>query len=171
MANIIGSVSFGGIDALGVPTNFNGDFEFDDAKTAANIATYVNALFDEFTLTSDAGWSTIAVTLYPTVNNPTTVNEDSIAERTGLLNFSQTGSRFKYGVDIESIAQSLIVDGKIDLNAGAISDFVDYIVAAHSGFVFISKAANALAALVDAVISFRKKRKLESRRSFEVPTP
>jgi len=170
MATIIGSVSFTGIDALGVPTNFNEDFTFDDAKTAAQISTYVNDLFDHFTPTSDAGWDKIAVTLYPVVNNPTTVNSDSIAERTGLLNFSQSGSRFKYGIDIESIAQSLIVDGKIDLGATAITNWTDYLVAAHSGFTLLSKAANALVALIDAVISFRKKRKLESRRSFEVPS-
>jgi len=170
MATIVGSVSFTGMDALGVPTNFNGDFTFDDTKTAAQISTYVNDLFDHFTPTSDAGWDKIAVTLYPTVNNVTTINSDSIAERTGLLNFSQSGSRFKYGVDTESIAQSLIVDGKIDLSAAAVADWTAYLVAAHSGFTFLSKAANALSALVDAVISFRKKRKLESRRSFEVPS-
>jgi len=170
VANIVGSVSFTGQDALGVPTNFNADIQFDDAKTAANISTYVNDLFDHFTPTSDAGWTSIAVTLYPVVNNPTTINPDSIAERTGLFNFSQATGRFKYGVDVESIAEALIVDGKIDLSATEITNWIDYLVAAHSGFVLISKAAQALTALIDALISFRKKRKLESRRSFEVPS-
>jgi len=170
MATVIASVSFTGQDALGVPANFNEDFTFDDTKTVAQVNTYVNDLFDHFTPTSDAGWTAISWTMYPTVNNPTSINSDSIVERTGLLNFSQSGSRFKYGIDIESIAQSLIVDGKIDLGATAITNWTDYLVAAHSGFTLLSKAANALVALIDAVISFRKKRKLESRRSFEVPS-
>jgi len=170
LATIIGSVSFTGQDALGVPTNFNADISFDDTKTAANISTYVNDLFDHFTPTSDAGWDSIAVTLYPTVNNPTSVGPDSIAERTGLFNFSQAAGRFKYGVDVESIAESLLVNGKIDLTATEITNWVDYLVAAHTGFTLISKAAQALVALIDALISFRKKRKLESRRSFEVPS-
>jgi len=170
MATVIGSLSFTGQDALGVPTNYNQDFTFDDAKTAAQIATFANDAFDHFTPTSDAGWTKIAVTLYPVVNNPTTIGPDSIAERTGLFNFSQASGRFKYGVDVESIAETLLVDGKINLSATEISNWVDYLVAAHSGFTLISKAALALVALIDALISFRKKRKLESRRSFEVPS-
>lgn len=169
MATIIGSLSFGGVDALGVPTNYNQDFSFDDAKTAAQIATFANDAFDHFTGASDAGWTSIAVTLYPAVNNPTTAVAGSEAERTGLFNFSQASGRFKYGVDVESIVQTAIVDGKINLADTNISNWVDYLTAAHSGFVLISKAALALSALVDALISFRKKRKLESRRSFEVP--
>jgi len=168
MANIIGSVSFTGVDSLGVPTNFNADIQFDDAKTAANISTYVNDLLDHFTPTSDAGWDKIAVTLYPVVNNPTTAVAGSEAERTGLFNFSQASGRFKYGIDVESIAQTLITDGKIDLTATEVTNWIAYLTAAHSGFVLISKAALALSALVDALISFRKKRSLESRRSFEV---
>jgi hypothetical protein len=170
MATIVGSLSFTGQDALGVPTNYNQDFSFDDAKTAAQIATFANDAFDHFTPTSDAGWTGIAVTLYPVTNNPTSIGADSIAERTGLFNFSQATGRFKYGVDVESIAESLIVNGKIDLSATEISNWIDYLVAAHSGFTLLSKAAQALVALIDALISFRKKRKLESRRSFEVPS-
>jgi len=167
MAEIIASLSFSGFDALGVPTNFNIDFEADDTKTLAQVATWANDTFDHFTPTSDAGWGGIGIHLYPVVNNPTDPQTTSIAERTGLFNFSQAAGRFKYGSDIESIASDLIVNGKIDLTATEVTNWVDYVVAAHSGFILISKAANALVGLLDAIISFRKKRKLESRRSFE----
>lgn len=169
MATIVGSLSFTGEDSLGVPTNYNQDFSFDDAKTAANISTFANDAFDHFTPTSDAAWTKIAVTLYPVVNNPTTALGGSEAERVGLFNLSQASGRFKYGVPTESIAQTLITNGKIDLSASAVTNWIAYLTAAHSGFTLISKAALALVALIDALISFRKKRKLEERRSFEIP--
>ena len=91
-------------------------------------------------------------------------------ERGGLFNWSQTGSIYKEGALIPAIADSLVVNGKIDLTKAAYTAWKAFLLATTDTVDFVSKYGNTLLTILDVLLTFRKRRKLENHRSFEVPT-
>lgn len=102
--------------------------------------------------------------------DPTSVKSDPVAgsdiTQTGTFNFTQSGNPYLQGVVLPSIADSKVVGGKIDLTDTDVNNLVDFITTAHTAITIVGRVFSALVALVDALFSFRKRRKAISRRSF-----
>jgi hypothetical protein len=170
MATIFGHVSLQLLDALGVTVSAPFYTNIDDTKTIAQLMTQAGNLASAVDPVTDSQITQISVQIIGTIPGGLKTSPAATAEneRTGLLNFSQTGSPYKYGVDIPAIADSKIVNGKIDLTDGDITFLITLLTSAGTVFSYVSTAIKTLVRLIDALLSFRKHRKAESRRSFEV---
>lgn len=166
MANIRGSYSVSLVDYLGVPASFLIFWEGADTLTLADLET----VFNNFNtlLQNVAGGKGLKTTISfdgPTAGwsgDPVAGDE---AEKTGLFNYSQTGSTYRYGIDVPTIREDVIVDGKIDQTNSSVTAFEAWFTAAHSGVTPKSAYNLVLAALRDTLITFRKRRKAENHRS------
>lgn len=171
MANITGLLSFTIKDALGVETSLPLYIETSDANTLAHCIADATTSQDKLDATIDG--QIIDCTLK--FNVPLDVGVIKSApvataevERNALANFSQVGFKYKQGFAIPTIADSLIVNGKVDLTPGnAFMLLVGWLISGGTYLKFTSKFINALVALLDVVISFRKHRKRETAVSFE----
>lgn len=110
----------------------------------------------EVVFVRDAGWKSAP-------------DAGSRVEQTGLFNYGNATTKYKYGVDVPGLADDKISAGKIDLADTDIANFVTKLITSFTGGVFTNTSQYVLAALLDAAITFRKRRKQLSRSSFEVP--
>jgi hypothetical protein len=87
----------------------------------------------------------------------------SRVEQTGVFNFGNGITAHRFGIALAGLAESAIVGGKIDLTEGGPVDlWADSLVAAITGGgVYTNTATQTLTALVDAFLSFRKRRRLD----------
>lgn len=156
-------------DALGVTATHPVFINAPSGETLAQLQTFANDYTPLIDAVTDGEITGIELRIPLVVtgakSGPVAGSE---VERTGLFNFEQAGTRYKFGVDVPSIANALLVNGKIDLSNAAITNWVAFLEATTIGITFVSKFANALTALLDAVITFRKHRKLENKRSYEI---
>lgn len=89
-------------------------------------------------------------------------------EQSAVFNFSASGTGYKQGVLVPSIRNTMITAGKIDLtNADVIAFFTALVTAVAGVLEWTSANRQALLALLDALLSFRKHRKQLARSSFE----
>lgn len=98
--------------------------------------------------------------------------EGGRVEQTGVLNFSPASILRRYGQVIPAIADTLLGTGdRIDLTNAAVGVFRDIL--KNTGGVtvlgYTNPAEQLLASFVDAVTSFRKRRRQLARSSFERP--
>lgn len=170
MADVTGLISMQVTDYLGVTVSSDLPIKSVDTNTLATLVTQIQGyqtVFDDVT----GGQITrcrVSFDVPLTAGlKDAPVSGDEV-EMTGLFNYRQTGSVYKYGIDIPAIAASVIVDGKIDLTNAAIEAFDAWLKIAHSQVQAVSKYALLLASMADALISFRKHRKAQTRRSLEV---
>jgi hypothetical protein len=91
----------------------------------------------------------------------------SRVEQTGLLNFATSGSVRRNGFDFPGLKDSLISGGKIIVASGAVKALIDALVGAFTNGAFANAEGQNLTSPIDAVLSFRKRRKQLSRSSFE----
>jgi len=167
-----GHLSIDLTDKLGVTTSMPVYIEVDGTKTINAIVADATSLVTAVDSASDSLVGNVTLKLllpvtrtgWKTVPNATAENE-----RTGLFNFTQAVGPYKFGVDLPSIKDSLIANGKIDLTASAITTLINNLTVPFTTFEVVSTAIQAITALTDALITFRKHRKAESRRSIEVP--
>lgn len=171
MADVILLNSIQVQDYLGVPSSHDIFLKMPDTTTLAQVITKMQAyqtLFDAVT-----GGQQMANTVRVFVPFTGGLKASPVAgdetEKTGLFNFSQFGTRYKNGINVPAIRETLITSGKIDLSAGAITAWVTWLLDTATGYTVVTKLGAAILALLDALISFRKHRKAESRRSFETP--
>lgn len=88
----------------------------------------------------------------------------SRVEQTAVLNFSATGTSRKEGMEIPAVSNAAISAGKLDLTNAAIAALITLLTNGN----FTNPYNQVLVALLDAILSFRKKRKQLQRSSFEV---
>lgn len=171
MANLLVQSSIQQVDYLGVPVTHDIFLQVADTVTLATLSSTLasyQALYDAVTgaqLTKNQVHITIPLT-GGLKSSPVDGDEN---EMTGLFNFSMTGSTYKNGIDVPGIKNLLITNGKIDLSNAAITAWVTWLTTAHTSIQAVSKFVLTLVGLLDALISFRKHRKAESRRSLETP--
>jgi hypothetical protein len=156
-------------DELGVTTSFPSFVDVPTATTVAQLQTFANdytAVLDPVTDGEIVG-ITIKIPLVITgaKSSPVAGAED---ERTALFNYEQAGSNRSWSIDVPAIAAAAIVSGKVDLTNAAIIAYRAFVLATTLGITFASAYGNALVAARSVLISFRKHRKSENRRSFEV---
>lgn len=169
MANYLSLLSVQLEDALGVVASHDIFIEVPEATTITQLVAAGQSYCAVLAGVTDANGlaAKVSVTFPPTGMN-TAAAEGSEVERTGLFNFSQASSKYKFGIDVPSLNDGIVVNGKIDLTAAGVTDWVTWLLSVHTGIQASSKFGNLLAGLLDALISFRKHRKAESRRSFEI---
>jgi len=170
MATYEGLLSASLHDAIGVPSTTNLYLKIPDTVTVANLATFVqdySAVLDPIT-GAQIDRMDIKINL-PFSGAKSAPVAGSEVEKTGLFNFEQAGSFYKFGIDIPAIAASVLTSGGlIDLTNTDIQAWITFLGTVTAGITVVSKFLNALVALLDALISFRKHRKQESRRTIEL---
>lgn len=170
MATQHGHVSLDLLDKLGVTSSMAIYVRADDTKTIAAALTDAASLATAVDGASDSQITGITLKLKAVIPGGVKVAPAATAEneRTGLFNLSQPPSPYKFGVDVPSIADSVITAGKIDLSNPAITALVAALTVAFPALAVESTSLYQLVALLDALLTFRKHRKAESRRSFEI---
>lgn len=170
MATRFGHVSLQLLDKLGVTVSTPIYIDIDDTKTVAALLGDAQALAGAVDAVTDSQITEVRVSIVGPLPGAGKSSPASTAEneRTGLFNFSQTGSPYKYAVAIPAIKEAAIVNGKIDLSNTDVANLITVLTTAGTVITAVSTAIKTLVALIDALISFRKHRKAESRRSFEV---
>lgn len=92
---------------------------------------------------------------------------DSFDERTGVMNYSNATTKYKFGIKIPSISNDVLANGKIDLSNTDIETLIVFLTTAFTHGVFVNDGQHALIALVDAFLAARKYRRQLDRSSFE----
>jgi len=171
MANHPAIVSLTILDELGVKANLFANTIVTDATTVANMETFIQ----EWVTVTDAiidgqiVRATMKIDLdYSGAKSAPVAG--SRVEQTGLFNFEQASSGYKYGIDVPSISNSVIVGGKLNLSDASIANWKNFVVTGLATITFAGRVVNALLALLDALLTFRKKRKQLDARSFEEAT-
>jgi hypothetical protein len=157
-------------DAIGVPASHIQYLSIPDTVTVANLHTLVNGYVGVLDPITGAQIDKMIVKItLPFSGAKSAPIAGSEVEKTGLFNFEQAGSFYKFGIDVPAIAASVLnSQGLIDLTNTNIQNWITFLGTVTAGVTFVSKFINALVALLDALISFRKHRKQESRRTIEL---
>jgi hypothetical protein len=169
MANINSLVSLHIVDELGVKSTMPIWLVGADTQTLAQLVTAAQNIATD----TDAiiGGQVFKITGAVSVPLPSGIKStpaaNSRVEQTGLFNFSQSGSPYKYGVDVPSIKDSVLAGGRINLADTAVTTWVGLLTAAIGAFTPESTALRAIVGLVDALLTFRKHRKQLDRVSYE----
>lgn len=90
-------------------------------------------------------------------------------EQTGVLNLSSPANNKRFGQAVPSIADSVLHLGKIDLSNAAVQAFIALLTGGGVlGGGYTNQFTQLVTGFVDAIISFRKRRRQLQRSSFEV---
>ena len=170
MADLFGHVSVKVLDSLGVTISVPYYFNFDDASALTDLQTYIDGFLPDLDAVTDGQIVSTEIVLGMVL--PGGLKSAPVAssevEKGGLFNFSQVGSPYKFGSLVPAMKATLIVNGKINLTAAAVTTWLANFTAVGGTASAVSTAIRALGVLKDALVVFRKHRKAESRRSFEV---
>ena len=156
-------------DDLGVTASMPHFVNIPTATTLAQIQTFANDYTPLLQAVTDGEITGITVKIPLVITGGASAPvAGSEVERTGLINFEQNGSNYKQAIDILALSEGLIISGKIDLSNAAYIAWRNFVLATTLGITFTSKFGNNLLAVLDTLITFRKRRKSENHRSFEV---
>jgi len=169
MANLNAHFSVQILDDLGVTASAPYYVQTSDTGTLAEIVTAVQEVITDLDAITDG--QIIKVTFDIDVPLPT-VKTAPVAgaevERGGIFNWSQQNVKYRFGILVPAFKKSLIVNGKINLAATAVTTWNALMSAIGGTIDWQSTGGNLLVSFTDALITFRKHRKAESRRSYEV---
>jgi hypothetical protein len=96
-----------------------------------------------------------------------TPGADSFDERTGVFNFFNDATKYKFGIKIPSISNAVLANGKIDLSNADVAALIAALVTVFTHGEFVNPGLHTLVALADAFLAARKYRKQLDRSSFE----
>lgn len=91
----------------------------------------------------------------------------SRVEQTGVINFSNAVTSHRFGEALPGLSSGVISAGKINLTDAGVAAFITFMTTAFTLGTWTNNAQQPLVALVDALLSFRKRRKQLARSSFE----
>lgn len=89
-------------------------------------------------------------------------------EQTGIVNFTNAANAHRWGEAIPSLANGMIVGGKLNLADAAVIAFNALLTGALNGGTFTNPYLQALTGVKDAILSFRERRRQLQRSSFEL---
>lgn len=173
MANIAGHFSASVVDGLGTEASTVAYFSVPEGTTL----TALNAALDAWTIgvgsCLDAQVTKNSIRLTPGVTAGYTAPTGatfaaSRVEQTAVLNLSNSVSPHRFGLALPGVSDSVISNGKLVIASGVVNTLIGILTAAVAGGNYTNNAQQNLVALIDAIISFRKRRKQLSRTSFEV---
>lgn len=169
LATVNTLVSIHVVDELGVKATMPIWLSGADTQTLAQLVTAAQSIATD----TDAiiGGQIIKVTAAVSVPVPSGAKAlpaaGSRVEQTALFNFSQTGSPYKYGVDVPSVKDAALTGGRVNLANTDVLAWITLITGAIGAFTPESTAFRAIVGLVDALLTFRKHRKQLDRVSYE----
>jgi hypothetical protein len=164
MANVLGWLQVGYIDAVGVPASTRVFVLYDDTATLATLRTQASAILAAETGLSEDGITDVKMVVNlatPVISSPVA---DSDSNEGLLMNWRVTGSRYPQEVWVPAHIDSLIVNGKIDLTNTELLNFE----AAYTSQANISPANEfgiALTTLRDAAESVRKLKRIATKNT------
>jgi hypothetical protein len=142
----------------------------DDTKTLAQVIADADLYFVALDAVTDGFIRRVKLTIEPPVPGgvkTAALGTGAKVEQTGVLNFSATGTSKRYGLAIPAVADSTLVADRMTLGAGAMATFIALLVAVGTAIEWANDHSQQIVAFVDALVSFRKKRKQLQRSSFE----
>lgn len=159
------------VDGLGTEASTLAYAEYADTVTLAALIADLNVWVADVDSCIDGAIKANHIRVTPTVIGTHKAGTGatfvaSRVEQTAVLNFSNGTTSKKYGQVLPSVRSDLLTAGKIDLTDAAIAALV----ALLTSGAFTNAAAQALVALVDAIIAFRKHRKQLQRTSIDFPS-
>jgi len=169
MTTVFGAISVQLKDDNGAIASSGFNIEVDDATTVAQLVTALEGFAVKYDAVTGCRIENVDFILHHTTTGTEKSTPDTGIDvtQTGTLNFSQAGGvPYLEGLVVPGIKDTLIVGGKVDLAATAVTDMVTWFTTAHTTLRAVSKALQILVALIDALFSFRKRRKAVARRSF-----
>lgn len=92
----------------------------------------------------------------------------SRVEQTGLFTFGNNVNSRAFGEDVPSLSDAVIVSGHIDLTDTNVQNFFNALITPVTLNAFTNNVFQELNALRQTAITFRKRRRLESRLTTEV---
>jgi hypothetical protein len=92
----------------------------------------------------------------------------SRVEQTGVINFSNPITTRRFGEDLPGLSNDVIVGGKINLADAGIAALIALLSVPGASLTYTNFAQQALNGVIDAVLSFRKRRRQLARTSFEL---
>jgi hypothetical protein len=159
--------SFTIVDELGVEASNTYYAMMDPTQTIASAVAAWTSLYDVLQPVTDGSITHghVDILLIPVSVSPAVAG--SRVEQTGLFNFSATGTSHKFGEPVPGFSSSFITGTGIDLTASAVAAFYNFLPATLTVLEWVSANNQKIVALVDAVLSFRKRRKQLTRSTFE----
>jgi len=170
MANVVIQASLNIIDELGTTATLPVFLEGPDTATLANVSTAINAIASAADPIIGGQIVDSTVTFHPGLPGGIKVTPaaGSRVEQTGLFNWSNSVTPYKFGIDVPSIANGVISGGKIDITDADVEAFIDIFEAAIGVFTAVTGGYDPLLSLIDVALTFRKHRKQLTRSSREV---
>jgi hypothetical protein len=171
MANVLAILSVQQLDYLGTKASHDIFLLVADTRTVANLQTYVDSYLTVYAALTGAKTLDCQVKLHMAITNG---NSSAVAgdeeEKTALLAFDQTGTRYVASIDIPAIRETLIVNGKVDLTpSGPVDDYVLFLQSAVTGVTPVGKFEDTITSLRTVALTFRKHRRSLNRTSSETP--
>lgn len=162
-----GTMTYHIVDKYGIPGQTSVTVSIDDTTTVAQVLTDLSSFSNDLsTLTQGVGVKESVLIEIPTGNDPSTALGD--IEKGALLNFANATTTFKTGIYIPDVAPAILNgSGLIDLTNTDVQAFITFVTSVHTAITIVTKGLQALTALVDALLSFRKHRKPLSRKTTE----
>jgi hypothetical protein len=157
-------------DELGTTANSNAYISGDDAQTLAQVRTAAQLWATDLDGLTAGQLTSLRVSIHPALPGgiKATPAAGSRVEATAVINLRAGASGHRFGTVIPAIKDALIVAGKLNLADIAITTFVGLLQGAVLAGTYTTPAGNALGVVVDAILSFRKRRKQLARSSFEL---
>lgn len=163
MANYEAGLSASLIDSNGVRTSARFDALIPDTVTIAQLKAYNDTWLGN--LDPVTGSQVIRANVkfaFPFSGLKSSPVANTRNEQTGLFNFYDDSALDRFGVDIPGIQNTFLLQpgDLIDLTASAVSNLVGFLTSTGAnGEVPNNIAGQALVALADAILTFRKRRK------------
>jgi hypothetical protein len=171
MADVVIQCSFTLRDELGTSATMPFFLMGPDTSTLANVVTAMQAVADKLEAITGAVIERANVTFHPGLSGMAiTPTAGARVEQTGLFNWSNTVTPFKWPIDVPAILDTVLTAGKIDLAQADVEAFTDLFEVAIGVFTAVTGGYDPLDALVDAALTFRKHRKQLTRSSHEPGT-
>lgn len=134
---------------------------FDDSQTLATAISEAQIIAGNYDPISDSQITGLHLVLDPPLPGGIKSSPAATAEnnRTAVFNLSQSSTPYKFPVEVLSFADALLVGGRVDLSDADVIAFLAGLTAAGTALTPESTSFYTLVALIDALLSFRKRYK------------
>ena len=171
----LGVVSATIVDSWGTEASAPAYALIDPAQTLSSIVTQAQAYVSALDGVTDGYIRKMHIQIVPAL--PSGLKTGAVAtgakvEQTGVVNFSVTGSSKRYGYAIPAVSDGQLTGDRIDATVfGTASANMDALLllltSVFTALVWANEHSQQIAAVKDALVSFRKKRRQLGRSSLE----
>lgn len=171
MANVLLHFSATLVDGLGTKASSVAYLNLADTTTLATLITDLGDYASALDGATDAVIEGVRIEITPalpsglgTAGDKGSAFTASRVEQTAVVNFGNATTPHKWGFAIPAVKAAALSAGKLVLTDTGIAALTTLL----SGGAYTNNAAQVLNSIIDAIVSFRKRRKQLSRTSFEV---